>query len=292
MTYYKTIKASILKKEGIMKKRLFVSGIVLVCVVLLGLTATASAGETQRKLVAESAIEQIAKRGVIKVGMDVFVPWAMKDKKGELIGFEIDIAKKLAEDMGVKVEFVPTKWSGIIPALITGKFDVLIGGMTITTKRNQKINFTRPYYYTEQGLMAHKQKAAGFKVSDFNRSDVTIAARLGSTAAIAAKQKFPKAKIRLFDDEPAAVQELRNGNVHAMVSAQPLPSSTALEYPDTIMVYDEVMMLEAIGIGVRKGDHETLNLINNWIEINRNNGWIQSKYAYWFKSKDWKSLIE
>jgi len=275
-----------------MKKRLFVSGIVLVSVFVLGLAATASAGETQRKLVAESAIEQIAKRGVIKVGMDIFVPWAMKDKKGELIGFEIDIAKKLAEDMGVKVEFVPTKWSGIIPALTTGKFDVLIGGMTITTKRNLKINFTRPYYYTEQGLMAHKQKAAGFKVSDFNSPNVTIAARLGSTAAIAAKQKFPKAKIRLFDDEPSAVQELRNGNVHAMVSAQPLPSSTAIDYPDTIMVYDEVMMFEAIGIGVRKGDTDTINLINNWIEINRNNGWIQSKYAYWFKSKDWKNLIE
>jgi len=275
-----------------MRKRFLVSAIVLVCVFVLGLAAVTSAGEIQRKLAAESAIEQIAKRGVIKVGMDVFVPWAMKDKKGELIGFEIDIAKKFAEDLGVKVEFMPTKWSGIIPALITGKFDVLIGGMTITTQRNLKVNFTKPYYFTEQGLMAHKKKAAGFKVSDFNSPDVTIAARLGSTAAIAAKQQFPKAKLRLFDDEPAAVQELRNGNVHAMVSAQPLPSSTAMEYPDTIMVYDEVMMLEAIGIGVRKGDVDTLNLINNWIEINRNNGWIQGRYAYWFKSKDWKSLIE
>jgi len=275
-----------------MRKQFLVSAIVLVGVFVLGLAASTSAGEIQRKLVAESAIEQIAKRGVIKVGMDVFVPWAMKDKKGELIGFEIDIAKKVAEDMGVKIEFVPTKWSGIIPALITGKFDVLIGGMTITTQRNLKINFTRPYYYTEQGLMAHKKKAAGFEVSDFNSPDVTIAARLGSTAAIAAKQRFPKAKIRLFDDEPAAVQELRNGNVHAMVAGQPLPSSTAIEYPDTIMVYEEVMMLEAIGIGVRKGDNDTLNLINNWIEINRNNGWIQGKYAYWFKSKDWKNMIE
>ncbi len=275
-----------------MRKQFYVSAIVLVSVFVLSLAASTSAGEIQRKLAAESAVEQIAKRGAIKVGMDVFVPWAMKDKKGELIGFEIDIAKKLAKDMGVKIEFVPTKWSGIIPSLITGKFDVLIGGMTITTQRNLKINFTKPYYYTEQGLMAHKKKAAGFKVSDFNRSDVTIAARLGSTAAVAAKQQFPKAKLRLFDDEPAAVQELRNGNVHAMVSAQPLPSSTATDYPDTIMVYDEVMMLEAIGIGVRKGDSDTLNLINNWIEINRNNGWIQGKYAYWFKAKDWKSMIE
>jgi len=275
-----------------MKKRLFITGILLVCVFILGWSASSYAGDTQRKLVGESAIDAIAKRGAIKVGMDVFVPWAMRDKKGELIGFEIDIAKKLAEDMGVKVEFVPTKWSGIIPGLSANKFDVLIGGMTITTKRNMKINFTRPYYYTEQGLMAHKKKAAGFKVADFNSPSVTIAARLGSTAAVAAKQRFPKAKIRLFDDEPSAVQELLNGNVHAMVSAQPLPSSTAIEYPDTVTVYDEVMMLEAIGIGVRKSDVDTLNLINNWIEINRNNGWIQGRYAYWFKSTDWKGLIE
>jgi len=275
-----------------MKKQCLISTIVLVCVLLLSFAASAAAGEVQRKLTAESAIEDIAKRGVIKVGMDVFVPWAMKDKKGDLIGLEIDIAKKLAEDMGVKVEFVPTKWSGIIPALITGKFDVLIGGMTITTPRNLKINFTRPYYYTEQALMSNKKKAAGFTVADFNSADVTIAARLGSTAAIAAKQRFPKAKIRLFDDEPAAVQELRNGNVHGMVAGQPLPSSMAIDYPDTIQVYDEVMMLEGIGIGVRKGDIDTLNLINNWIEINRNNGWIQGRYAYWFKSKEWKSLIE
>jgi polar amino acid transport system substrate-binding protein len=275
-----------------MKKQYLMSAILLICVFVLSLATGTFAGEIQRKLSAESAVEDIAKRGVIKVGMDVFVPWAMKDKKGELIGFEIDIAKKLATDMGVKAEFVPTKWSGIIPALITGKFDVLIGGMTITTQRNMKINFTRPYYYTEQALMSNKKKAAGFKVEDFNRPDVTIAARLGSTAAIAAKQRFPKAKIRLFDDEPAAVQELRNGNVHGMVAGQPLPASMAIDYPDTIMVYDEVMMLEGIGIGVRKGDNDTLNLINNWIEINRNNGWIQSKYNYWFKSKDWKSLIE
>ncbi len=58
----------------------------------------------------------MAKRGVLRVGMDAFVPWAMKDKKGELIGLEIDIARPgWAKDMGVKVEFVPTEWSGIIP---------------------------------------------------------------------------------------------------------------------------------------------------------------------------------
>jgi len=264
----------------------------IILFIITGFAYTAFSGEIQQKLVAESAIEQIAKRGVIKVGMDVFVPWAMKDKKGELIGFEIDIAKKFAEDMEVKVEFIPTKWSGIIPALITGKFDVLIGGMTITTQRNLKINFTRPYYFVEQGLMANKKKTEGFKIEDFNSPDVTIAARLGSTAAIAAKQNFPRAEIRLFDDEPSTVQELLNGNVHGTVSTTILLYSTAADYPDTIKVYDKSLMDEAIGIGVRKGDPDTLNFIDNWIEINRNNGWIQGKYDYWFKGREWKSMLE
>lgn len=278
--------------EAIMNGCIFLRRFATALAIILCFSSMVFSGEIQNKLIDESAIEQAAKRGVIRVGMDVFVPWAMKDKKGELIGFEIDVAKKFAEDMGVKAEFIPTKWSGIIPALITGKFDVLIGGMTITTQRNLKINFSRPYYFVEQGLMANKKKTEGFKIEDFNSPDVTIAARLGSTAAIAAKQNFPRAKIRLFDDEPSTVQELLNGKVHATVSATILLYTTALDYPDTIKVYDKSLMDEAIGMGVRKGDFDTINFIDNWIEINRNNGWIQEKYTYWFKTREWKGMIE
>ena len=106
--------------------------------------------------------------------MDTFVPWAMTDKQGNFIGFEIDVARRLADDMGVKVEFVPTAWSGIIPALLTGKFDVIIGGMGIRPKRALKVNFTIPYDYSGMSMVAHKEKAAGFNSLDdfksFNNS--------------------------------------------------------------------------------------------------------------------------
>ncbi len=259
---------------------------------LLTFAFSASGGELQQKLVKESAIDQISRRGAIRVGMDVFVPWAMKDKKGELIGFEIDVARKLAEDMGVKVEFVPTKWSGIIPALLAGKFDVIIGGMGVTPLRNMKINFTNPYYYSSQGILANAEKCKGFALADFNKPDVTLAARLGSTAAQAAKSQFPKAKIRLFDDEPAAVQEVRNGRVHAMVASQPLPAHMAADSPELLVSYDELQLKEPIGFGVRKGDIDTLNFFNNWIEIVQSNGWIKERYGYWFLSRDWKGLVQ
>ena len=266
--------------------------LLVVAIMLLVLVFPAAGGELQQKLVKESTIDQISRRGTIRVGMDVFVPWAMKDKKGELIGFEIDVAKQLAEDMGVKVEFVPTKWSGIIPALLAGKFDVIIGGMGVTPQRNMKINFTNPYYYSNQGILANVEKSKGFVLADFNSPDVNLAARLGSNAALAAKKNFPKAKLRLFDDEPAAVQEVRNGRVHAMVASQPLPAHMAADTPDLLVSYNEQLMKEPIAFGVRKGDFDTVNFFNNWIEMVKSRGWIEERYAYWFLSRNWKDLVQ
>ena len=174
-----------------MNRGKFFVQLLIVTTLLLALVLPAFGGELQQKLVKESALDQIARRGTIRVGMDVFVPWAMKDKKGDLIGFEIDVARQLAEDMGVKVEFVPTKWSGIIPALLAGKFDVIIGGMSVTPRRNMKINFTNPYYYSSQGVLANVKKCRGFTLEDFNSPGVTLAALLGSTSALTAKRGFP-----------------------------------------------------------------------------------------------------
>ena len=149
---------------------------VMALTLVLGLAGFALAGKLQQQLAAESTLEQILKRGTMRVGMDTFVPWAMKDKTGKFVGFEIDVARRLAEDMGVKVEFVPTKWAGIIPALLTGKFDVVIGGMGIRPKRALKVNFTIPYDYSGMSMVASKKLAKGFdSLDDFNRPGNIIA---------------------------------------------------------------------------------------------------------------------
>jgi polar amino acid transport system substrate-binding protein len=246
------------------------------------------------ELVSQSTIEQVQQRGVLRVGMSTFVPWAMKDKQGNLIGFEIDVAKRLAQDMGVKVEFVPTKWSGILPALLTGKFDIVIGGMGITSERNLKVNFSMPYDYTGMSIVASKKLAKGFKsLEDFNRPDVTIAARIGTTAAAAAKKFTPRAKLRLFDDESQAVQELLNGRVHALIASAPLPAFQALEYPDKLFLpMKENFTKEPIGFAVVKGDVDTLDFLNNWIIIMDADGWLKERKHYWFETKAWKNLIE
>ena len=264
-------------------------------VIALSLICTPVFGSSiQRQLSEESTLEQVLKRGSLRVGMSTFVPWAMKDKNGELVGFEIDVARRLAKDMDVEVEFVPTKWAGIIPALLTGKFDIIIGGMGILPGRNLKVNFSIPYDYTGMSIVAHKKLAAGFdSLADFNRPDVVLAVRLGATPAKAAQKYIPKAELRQFDDESQAYQELLNGNAHAVVASAPTPAFYALKYPDRLFLpLTETFTREPIGFAVRKGDFDTLNFVNNWIRFVEAEGWLKERKHYWFETRDWASQIQ
>ena len=277
-----------------MKQKTFFLQVVTAVILVVGMAGFATAGKLQQELTQESTLEQALKRGVLRVGMDTFEPWAMKDKNGNFIGFEIDVATRLAEDMGVKVEFVPTKWSGIIPALLTGKFDVIIGGMGIRPQRALKVNFSSPYDYSGMAIVAHKEKAAGFSsLEDFNKPEVQIACKLGTTAVMATKKFIPKATLRLFDDEAQAYQELRNGNVHAVVGSAPRPAYETLAYSDTLFLpIQGTFTKEPIGFALRKGDFDTLTFFNSWITHVKDEGWLAERHHYWFETRDWANQIQ
>jgi polar amino acid transport system substrate-binding protein len=258
-----------------------------------GVASLVSAAKVQQELTEQSMIEQVVKRGTLRVGLDTFVPWAMKDKTGKLIGFEVDVATRLAKDAGVEVEFVPTQWAGIIPALLTGKFDIIVGGMTIRPDRALKVNFSIPYDYSGQTICAHKVLAAGFKTpEDFNRPEVTIGVRLGTTSVLAVKRVMPKANLRQFDQEPQLYQELLNGNLHAVVASLPKPADQALKYPDKLFAITEPFSKELIGFAVRKGDPDSLNYINSWIRTVETEGWLHERHSYWFNTKEWEQLLK
>ncbi|MEW5733980.1 MAG: transporter substrate-binding domain-containing protein [Thermodesulfobacteriota bacterium] len=250
--------------------------------------------DLRAKLATESTVEQVVKRGMLRVGFSTFEPWAMQDKTGKYVGFEIDVATRLAKDMGVDVEFVPTQWSGIIPALLTGKFDVIIGGMSIRPDRNLKVNFTVPYDYSGMSLCASKELCAGFTgLADFDNAQVVLAARLGTTAATAAKKYFPNAQVRLFDQEAQVIQEVLNKNAHAFVASAPLPAFTALAHPEQLFLpLAGTFTKEPIGFAVQKSDVDTLNYFNNWITTVSAEGWLAERKHYWFETREWESLLQ
>ena len=240
-----------------------------------------------------SAIEEIKKRGTLMVGLSTFVPWAMRNKSGELIGYEVDVAKKLAEDIGVKVELVPTAWDGIIPALLAGKFDFIIGGMTITPARNLTVNFTTPYSATGVDVAANKKMTAGFtKLEDFNKASVTVVARRGSSAASAATRFLPKATLRQFDDDAQAILEVVNGRAHAVLASVPKPAFAVFDNPDALVKpFPEAFVKQADAMAVRKGDVDSLNFLNNWIMVRTLDGWLEDRQTYWFKNREWLNEV-
>ena len=224
-------------------------------------------------------LTDIQKAGVLKVGMSTFVPWAMRDTNGNLMGFEIDVATKVAEDMGVKIEFVPTAWSGIIPALLAKKFDLIIGGMSITPQRNLTVNFTVPYAHSGQQMAANVELAGSFsKREDFNASGVTIACRRGATTCKSAEKLFPKATLRQFDDDAQAFQEVVNGNAHAMISSAPKPRFWSDAYPGKVFLPfgNENLTRGDEAFALRKGDHDALNFFSNWITTATSSGWLDN----------------
>ena len=268
------------------------AGVALASAAALALAMPAAAQSTQQSLSSGSVIESIKKNGVIKIGLSIFRPWSMRDLNGELVGFELDVGRKLAEDMGVEVEFVPTSWDGIIPALVSGKFDVIISGMSITPQRNLTVNFSDPYAYSGMTILANKAMTDGFALEDYNNGDVTFAARRGATPAAVIAEMFPEAELLLFDEDGAATQEVLNGNAHATMASEPSPSEDARRYSDTLYVpFDQAFQAAGEAFALRKGDPDAENFFNNWIGTKTRIGWLKERHDYWFRGDDWKDQV-
>lgn len=263
-------------------------------IVVLTVLLTACAGAPQEEAAQDEGglVDGVLRRGVLKVGLDIFVPWAFKDKDGNLVGFEVDVANKLAEDIGVEVEFVPTEWSGIIPALLTGKFDVIIGGMGITAERALKVNFSIPYEAAGVDFAVNKNLMPDVtNVEELNREDVIIAVRLGTTGAQAAKRLCPNAEFHEFDTDEALWQDVLNGNSHAGMENMPTPAMWVADHPDVLYrpLEGDLLTYEPCGFAVRKGDPEAVFFFDAWIRENQL--WLEERYDYWYGSRDWEYLL-
>lgn len=250
-------------------------------------------GDARAALAATSAIEEIKRRNTLRIGMSTFVPWAFRNRAGELIGYEIDVGTRLAADMGVRVEFIPTAWDGIIPALLAGRFDVIIGGMTVTPARNLSANFTNSYSASGVDLAASKRLADGMTTMEaWNRPNVTIAGRRGTSAIAAAQRLFPRATFRQFDDDAQSILEVVNGRAHGMVGSMPRPRFAVLDNEAALYSpFSQPLARQIDSMAVRKGDPDALNFLDNWIASRQLDGWLAERQAYWFQNREWRDQV-
>ena len=191
----------------------------LVAFAVIGFLCATSAIGADINLAKKSTIEKILKRGELRVGFESgYVPFEMTNKKGKFIGFDMDYARRLAKAMGVKFVPVNTAWDGIIPALMTDKFDIIMGGMTITQERNLKINFANPYIVVGQTILLNKKHEDTVKdYRDLNDPKYIVTSRLGTTGEQAVKKFMPRATYKSFETEGDAGLEVINGKADALV---------------------------------------------------------------------------
>ena len=164
-------------------------------------------------LAKSSHIQKILERGELRVGFESgYMPFEMTNKKGEFIGFDIDFGKRMANAMGVKFVPVNTAWDGIIPALVTDKFDIIMGGMTITQERNLKVSFADPYIVVGQAILLNKKhEGTVTSYKDLNDPKYILTLRMGTTGEQSVKRLIPKATYKGFEAEAEAAMQVING---------------------------------------------------------------------------------
>lgn len=241
----------------------------------------------------KSTLNKIVQRGELKVGLEPgYLPFEMKDKKGKIIGFDVDIAKLMAKNMGVKLTLIPTAWDGILGGLIAGKYDIIMSGMTITQERNLKVNFADSIIHLGQTMLVLK-KHANKSWKDLDDEKYTIVTKLGVTGEIATRKMFKKAKIRTFETEADGTQELLNGNADAFVYDKPYNLLFMVQKGgNNIVHFDKELTYEPIGWAIRKGDPDFLNWLNNFIEQIRGDGKYDLLYNKWFKDDSWLKRLK
>jgi polar amino acid transport system substrate-binding protein len=246
-------------------------------------------------LVKQSTLEEIVQRGELRVGFEAgYLPFEMADKSGNFVGFDIDMAKAMADAMGVKFVPVNTAWDGIIPALVTKKFDIIMSGMTVTQQRNLKINFADPYIIVGQTILLNKKHEGTVKsYKDLNDPKFVITSKLGTTGEQAIKRLIPKATYKSFEVEAEAALEVLNGKADATVYDLPFCATfMAQQGAGKLIFLDEPFTYEPLAWAIRKGDPDFMNWLNNFLRQMKNDGRYDDIYAKWITSTDWIQEVQ
>ena len=247
---------------------------------LLGFSFTSSA----------STFDQVLKSRTLNIGVSLFEPWVIANEKGDLDGYEIQIAKQLAKDLGVKPVFKVVEWKNLIAELENKDIDIIISGMAITPERALRINFSNPYSSTGISVAACIAQTKNMdSLDELNEPNIIIGAVSSTVSEELAQRYFNKAKLKTFSKSEDAVDAVLTGKIHALVESAPVPKFLAMKHPKFVDAPLSTPLLSyKTGMAVNKGEQEFLNYLNAWITARDAEGWLPAKYKYWFESLDWK----
>lgn len=241
-----------------------------------------------------NTLNDIQQRGVLRIGTEPnYFPFEFVNKTGNVVGFDIDVAKHMAKTMGVKLKIVPTAVDSAVLGILTNKYDIYMRGITLTQERNLKINFADPYFYSGQTLIARGEVASGVKdPSELNREGVVFVSKIGTTGERTAKRTFKKATYRSFETEQEALLELLSGRADVFVFDAPYNTVAMMQHPNAdLHHFEKPITYEPLAWGLKPGDPDLLNWLNNYLRQIKNDGTYDKFHQKWFEQTNWINSI-
>ena len=239
-------------------------------------------------------LDEILERKTLRVGVAEFAPWTVRTESGKLIGFEIDVANKIATDMGVTADFEVYEWDELIGALEKGEIDVIAGGMAITPERALRVNFSRPLARSGVGLATNTQLTQDVQtLEELNDPDIVIATVADTLAHNVSKTLFDRANVNVFPAAGPAEKEVVEGRAHAYLAGMPEARFLVLKNPGALdLPLNEPLLASSEALAVKKGEQQLLNFLDAWVTARQTDKWLATSREYWFGTLEWMTDVK
>ena len=253
----------------------FTVALVLCLLVLSGCRPTATSSD----------LDRVKQDGVLTVGNDTtFAPFEFVDSTNKPTGFDIDLIAAVAQKLGLKSDIVTTAWDGIIPALQTQKFEVVISSMTITSDREKEVSFSIPYYRSDMGIVFDKTLHTIATPSDL--AGLRVGAQVGTTGEQSAHMIDGVTDVRSYPDIQLAMADLKLGRIDAVVNDFPVCVFYASTHP-ALKVFSTTSiagldLTQYYGIAMRLEDKQLKAAVDKALQDLVKDGTYDTIYAKWF----------
>lgn len=254
-----------------MKKAL---GMILVVMMVMGVFAGCASQEPAAEA---TGYEALVERGYVVVGLDdTFAPMGFRTADGELVGFDVELAKEVFARLDLEVKFQPIDWSMKETELNSGNIDMIWNGYTITPEREEKVDFSTPYLKNRQVIVVLPESGIESK-ADLAGKNVACQSESSAYAAITADEAFTAALEGgapiAFDTNNEAFMDLEAGRVDALVADEIMAMYYIGEKGvENYVVLEEDFGKEEYGIGFRKGDAELLQKVDETLNAMKEDG--------------------
>jgi polar amino acid transport system substrate-binding protein len=228
----------------------------------------------------DGSLERVKNAGKITIGLDdAYPPMSFRDDDNKLIGYDIDLSSEIGKRLGVEVEWIPSDWSGVILALTSGKFDLLMSGLSMTEERAKQIDFS-PAYIMQGQVVIVKEGENSINTKEDLKGKI-VGTQLGSTGEEAAEKLEGLKELKKYSKYTEAFLDLSNDRIKAIVVDEVVGRHYLTKRPNEFKVQFSLVD-EPVGIGFRKQDKALQEAVNNVLKEMTEDGTTAEISKRWF----------